>query len=270
MQKKERSMKTLATLAGVAALGLIIGSASATTVNFDDPNQGPATINGATFDRCDPQPFGSAHRVFLRYQDVGGDHGQVDDNNINENEEGYNTDHRPISDDPFLTEDLTDLQHTHSVLVSDIDLSTGFAHFTLDTNEPNSAAQLKISLEKLQIFLSDSPTLIGYDGVDFGGHAVLVYDMDLGSDSTILMSDINSGSGVADLCVDIPITPDPLHPYLILYAYQGRVDQETQGGFEEWGFIAGENVIPLPAAAWMGLSLLGGLGAIKKLRSRKA
>jgi len=264
-------MKKLLALSGMALAGLFAASAQAATLDLDVVDSG--TIQGATFMRCDPQPFGSAHRVFLRYQDVGGDHGQVDDNNVNEQEEGYNTDARPITVDPFLTEDLTDLQHTHSLLVSDIALdANGNATFTLDTNEPNSAAQLKISLEKLQIFLADAPDLTGYDGSTFGGHAIKIYDLDLGpdGDSQILMSDINQGSGVADLCASIHITPDPLHPYLILYAYQGRADHETQGGFEEWGTLTTTTAIPLPAAAWMGLSMLGGLGAMKKLRSRKA
>ena len=31
----------------------------------------------------------------------------------------------------------------------------------------------------------------------------------------------------------------------------------------------GPGVVPLPAAAWMGMVMLGGLGAVKKFRSRR-
>ena len=56
--------------------------------------------------------------------------------------------------------------------------------------------------------------------------------------------------------------------YLILYAKQGST-QPTEAGFEEWGVRTGVPVIPLPAAAWSALGMLGALGVAKKIRSRR-
>src|SRR5688572_14839062 len=109
-------MRMLATLAGAACFGLVAASgapAFGASLDLDLVNSG--TINGGTFTRADDQPFGSDHKVFLRYQDLGGDHGQVDDPNIEDQEEGYNSDFRPVQ-----FEELTDAVHTHAVLLSDL------------------------------------------------------------------------------------------------------------------------------------------------------
>jgi hypothetical protein len=206
--------------------------------------------------------------VFLRYEEVGP--ARTDPNGVGI-EEGYNTDYRPLQFD-----ELTDSVHTHSVLLADVLGDDGFVHFVLDTNEPNSNTKKTISLDKLQIFLASSNLTHTYPG--FAGEAVKVWDMDLGSDgdSSVLMTDFNHGSGQADMIVDIPITALADHPYLILYAKQGvyRVggyNGEVDAGFEEWAVreVPQPPAIPLPAAAWSGLSLLGGLLGTAKLRKAR-
>ena len=266
-------MKTLATLAGAACFGLLAASgvpAFGATLDLDVVDSG--VINGGTFSRADDQPFGSDHKVFLRYQDMGGDHGQVDDPNINEQEEGYNSDYRPVQ-----FEELTDAVHTHSILLSDLDIVDGKIHFILDNNEPNSTAQRTISLEELEVYYAGEGGDLanGKSGdtfLDGNGDPLSVlkiYDMDEGPDgnSIVLMTDINHGSGQADMTLSINAPDFGDFKYLILYAKQGST-QPTEGGFEEWGVKVGENppVIPLPAAAWSALSMLGTLGMVQKIR----
>jgi hypothetical protein len=51
-----------------------------------------------------------------------------------------------------------------------------------------------------------------------------------------------------------------------------RIGIKVQG-FEDGGsesFISNPPVVPLPAAAWMGVVLLGGIGMLKKWRERAA
>jgi len=270
-----RNIKSIL-VAAAASVILPFSFASAKEVDLDVVNSG--TINGGTFTRASDHPFGSAHRVFLRYQDVGGDHGNVDDPNVDGQEEGYNGDFRPVQ-----FEELTDNQHTLAVLLSSLDVSDGKIHFILDNNEPNSEAQRTISLEMLQVFYAgDGGNLASNFNMAAGSFEIgdtgnplsvqKIYDMDEGpdGDSIVLMTDINNGSGQADMTLDITAPDFGDFKYLILYAKQGFT-QPTEGGFEEWGVKHAEApVIPLPAAAWSALGMLGALGAAKKIRSRKA
>ena len=52
--------------------------------------------------------------------------------------------------------------------------------------------------------------------------------------------------------------------------FEFRIDPTTTSGNKEFyiSVVTATSVIPLPAAAWMGISMLGGLGAVKKLRNR--
>jgi hypothetical protein len=272
-------MKKSSILAAAAAAVVLPASfAAAVTVDLDQVNSG--TINGGTFTRASDQPFGSAHRVFLRYEDMGGDHGQVDDPNVKDQEEGYNSDYRPVQ-----FEELTDNQHTLAVLLSSLDVSDGKIHFILDNNEPNAEGgnnKKTISLEMVQVYYAGeggdqaSNFDISTESFEIGdtGNPLSVqkiYDMDEGpdGDSIVLMTDINNGSGQADMTLDITAPAFGDFKYLILYAKQGFT-QPTEAGFEEWGVLTGEPpVIPLPAAAWSALGLLGALGVAKKVRSRK-
>lgn len=247
----------------IVMCGLTVPMLHAASLNLDTTNSG--SINGAFFERTGPQPFGTGVvRSFLRYEENGNGDGI---------EQGYNSDYRAQGSPKVEFDEKTDPNFNRSVLLSDISkVDDGRYEFFLDTNEPNNKPNtVGISLDSLQIFLSTTGSATGFSG--FGGNAYKVWDLDGGSagDSEVLLSDFNHGSGQADLRVLIPITPDPTHPYLILYAKQGVHQSadfagQVDAGFEEWThLLAGEVTppgppVPLPAAAWSGLGMLGVLG----------
>lgn len=246
-----------------AAAGLALGAAaSAQATSLDLTGSGSSgTINGANYAYITVQPTGTGvFGSFLRLQTP---NGQVTD------EAAYNTDLRPL---PANDTDAKNDIHTHSVLLGSLIAdNNGYYTFTLDVNEPNGGGQASIDLTALQVYLgtagNEGPANIG----DLGNK---VYD--LGS-NTVLMTDHGSGSGTADYSVKIlksafdAQNSDGLHNFVYLYSAFSNAD----GGFEEWSANTGKEtnppVVPLPAAVWSGLGMLGILGAGKmRGRLRKA
>lgn len=170
-------------------------------------------------------------------------------------EEGYNTD--------GVSEFDTGSSPTfnHSVLVSEIptvacesidgsETGTGlcwelFADINdSNANDPNAA---RIQLTDLEIWFTDDNEITGYDqgGSGFGTDGDKVYDFD----GTILINDVNSGSGRGDLRYLIPIEnitipadcgfgDSDCTTYFVVYTEWGETDEEgdfiSDSGFEEW------------------------------------
>src|SRR5262249_23923712 len=108
-----------------------------------------------------------------------------------------------------------------------------YREFHLDLNESGSAPL--ITLDSLQLFSSSSATLTGYNGIGFNsGSSTLLYDLDgdHGTDTSVLLTDWNSGGGHGDYKVDIPDSyfPTSGNPYIYLYSAFSQSDS----GFEEW------------------------------------
>ncbi len=175
-------------------------------------------------------------------------------------EQGYNTNATVGSNatDPVL-HDVTAGKWTHAILVSHIPQRpcpqtnptlTCFELF-VDINESNS--QPFVSLNKVEVYFTSNANLgnSNQTSYPFGSNATLQYNFA----GTILIHDVNAGSGRADLRYDIPIN-DSSHPitvptncdygnplcttYFVLYSQWGTTgnlngtNYNSDGGFEEW------------------------------------
>ena len=138
---------------------------------------------------------------------------------------------------------------THAILVSDIPVVTigGKNYWELfnDINETNSTAY--VSLNKVEAYFTSNANLTGYSA-GFGSNATLQYAFD----GAILIHDVNSGSGRADLRYRIPTAGISIpsdcgylssgcSTYFVLYSEWGTTgtytdgnDYSSDGGFEEW------------------------------------
>ncbi len=235
--------------ATVLALCLIRGeSASATTIDLKPGAGSSGTVNGVLFEFDDQQPAGTGVlNSFLRIQRT-------------PTEQGYNTSNPvfPFDEVPPAGGFTRDLQF------GELQQTGGNFLFVLDINEPNGGGQSLISLDAVQIYFSDTgsqnTTILG----DLG---TLIYDLDAGGDSEVLMDFDNApGSGVSDMLMTVPssifagVLPSD---FVILYSAFGNTDA-SQGGFEEWAHLV---VIPEPSTA---LLLASGLAAMAVGRRHRA
>lgn len=161
----------------------------------------------------------------------------------NPTEQGYNTDGRPLQFDENNSPTFT-----HSIKVSDIPVVSDPSHpgvlyweVFADVNDSNAndPTAAKISLNDLEIYLTGNPSILGYP---FTGTANEVYDYS----GSILINDVNGGSGQADLRYRIPLTniavpadcgyKDPAcSTYFVLYSKFGATaGYPSDSGFEEW------------------------------------
>ena len=165
--------------------------------------------------------------------------------------EGYNTSDRPLEFDennsPQFTRDLL-FEDIPQVMIDDI----VYLEFQLDINESNDGTNNYLSLDEIEIYISDSQIVAGtYDGIDFGGSATKVYELDSdGDDNWIALDfDLQAGSGVNDMVMFVPLSffedagvEDD--DFVTLYSLFGLQDASTDGdityewdqsdGFEEW------------------------------------
>jgi hypothetical protein len=246
------AMKRLALLLTAAGIGLA-GASSAQAASFDLTAPGSsATVNGGVYSYITLQPTGTGvFGSFLRLQTANG--------NVT-NEAAYNTDLRPL---PANDQDAKNDIHTRSLDVNSLQVDlNGYYTFTLDVNEPNGGSQPAIDLTGLKVFLGTAGNE-GPSNIDDLGN--LVYDL---GDNVVNMTDHGSGSGTADYQLKILKTAfdaqntDNQHNFVYLYSAFGSAD----GGFEEWAANTSQPLppppsVPLPAAVWSGLGMLGLLGA---------
>ncbi len=228
-----------------------------------------ANIGGVIFNQTDPDPTGTGNiRSFLRLQSPG-----------NETiESGHNTDDRPLENDENNSPEFTRSLLLSDLAVFDVD-GIDYYKLLLDLNEPNGQDKSTISLDELELYQADSPTLNGYDATTkFGADATLVYDLDADMDRYLKLDDTSSGSGSGDLFAYVPTSIfSGAGDYLYLYSSFGA-NFAAEGGFEEWAAITGGDdtppptAIPLPPAAWSGLATIGllfGRAGYRRFRAQR-
>ena len=251
MQRRIESilMPSVLAVAGVATV------APAAIVDLSTNTTG--TINGATFERFAVHPAGTGvFQPFVRIQ-------------ANGTEQGYNTSGRPPAFD-----EKTDGNFTIDMLLSNVPIRNfggpDFYEFLLDSNEPIGGDNDLISLDQLKIFT----TTPGQTTTNVDSLGVLRYNMDgaPAGDSWVIINDaLNRGSGESDMRLLVPVSNFAGHgpnDFVVLYSQFGT-HNPSGDGFEEWGVQTTVNIVPLPAAAAMGMTGLLGIAARRSRRQAK-
>jgi hypothetical protein len=228
---------------GLWLCGVVLGFASPASATFIDltPGEGSSgTINGVLFEYGNFQSSGTGSwNSFVRLA-------------ANGVEEGYNTSGRPV---PF--DEKTDPNFTRDLRFGLLATVDGSFAFELDINESNSPRKSKISLDGLRIYISATG---GQTTTDLDSLGTLLYDLDAGGDSTVLLDHRNDpGSGKADMLMLVPTSifagvADS--DFVYLYSRFGELasaDANSDAGFEEWRAF----VVPEPGTfALLGFGLL--------------
>ncbi|MER9140240.1 hypothetical protein NKI20_28995 [Mesorhizobium sp. M0830] len=157
-------------------------------------------------------------------------------------ESGFNTDGSPLPLDDKQQE------HTNALLLSSMQVVTVGGHdyyvFKLDANEPNSATGSLLSLDSLKIYSATDPNITDLSVLQ---SQPPLYDMDGNGNVTVQLNagkDAPAGSGQGDLFVYIPTSFfTGADNYIYLYSAFGT-PSGSDGGFEEWGVITGDNQAP--------------------------
>jgi len=220
-------------------------SASAVTVDLTPGAGSSGSVNGALFEFDDQQPFGTGKvQSFLRIRASG-------------SEEGYNTD----NPDPAFDEVPPAGGFTRDLRFGELAQTAGSFLFTLDINEPSGGSQALISLDALQIYVSDTG---GQNTSMLSDLGTLIYDLDAGGDSVILLDFNNApGSGVSDMLMTLPaslfagVSPED---FVVLYTRFGDTDR-SGSGYEEWA-----HVIPEPKSLSLLLAGLAGFSVVRRAR----
>ena len=245
----------------IASLGLaatLLSSASATILDLG--TNGSGTINGAYFDVNRDHPTGTGvYDPFLTVQ-------------ANGTEQGYNS-----STPNFDTK--REPQWNHEIRFSDLQQTTinGTAYygFSVDINEPNGGDKSTISLENLKVFTSSTlqnSTSTDHNGVFNGSLGTLRYNLDAGTNNTVLYNDQQSGSGSGDIDIFIPASyfaGTKSNDYVYMYQFWGGADTTTEGGFEETSLIAGITPVPEMSALFPIVGLMVAVGSTHVLRRRR-
>lgn len=247
------------------------------------------SINGAWFVELDDGSTGTGkYNAFMQLQELNADPDKF--------EKGYNSAYGPTPDNPELG---ASGQHNHTIRWLDVPLvrnprnnlggqvaSGWFAEFRSDINESGGASGVYLSLDRLEIWLSQYGDL-GAPSKYYATWATLPNTSRIWhfgpSDGVVLMDySLEAGSGSGDMSAYIPLEPfeawtasTRIHnPYVYLYTqfggytgtYKGISDWTARDGFDEWGLIVdGSHHTPEPAA-WVLFAL--GLGVVAGLRRR--
>jgi len=132
-----------------------------------------------------------------------------------------------------------------------------YREFSLDAND--QGAEDFMSIDELKVFLDTQNNLTGFTGAGFTSDASpfasLIYDMDAGGDTTVLMrsQSLTPGSGVSDITVLLPDSAFPpecfygapvssCDKWVYFYTASGFAgttppdtnDYNVTAGFEEW------------------------------------
>lgn len=148
-------------------------------------------------------------------------------------QQGYNT-------DALLGKSLSTEKVSHSLKISDVPIvnigGTDYREFILRINEPvisnNNQDLSKIVLEKLEIFLGNTPDLTNYP--NFDGNATKIFDIEQNS---VLLQDINSDNTSYDYFVyikDSLFSSKAKEQQAQKYVYLFSQFTNAEGGVEEW------------------------------------
>lgn len=172
------------------------------------------------------------------------------------NEKGYNTSGTPK---PF--DEGSSPTFNHNLLTSDTPIVTvggiDYREFFLDLNQLESSAVTKqILMTGMQIYQSNTGSITSTTISSLG---TLVWSLPVGTD--LLLTQFLSGGGRDDYRFLIPNSLFSGLTYTYLYSsFTG-----ANGGFDAWAIKTENNTgpttdpsVPLPAAVWMGMALLGG------------
>uniref|UniRef100_UPI003A9A49B5 DUF7507 domain-containing protein n=1 Tax=Stappia sp. TaxID=1870903 RepID=UPI003A9A49B5 len=181
---------------------------------------------------------------------------------------GFNTDDSG-GNDPSNPE--VDLSKTETLLLGSIPIilvdGVEYYEFRLDLNESNSNPDAQISLNQFTLYSSASSTIEDRTTLESSN---LVWDMDAayGSDVTILMTEVSTGSGTDDYSVLVPVSKfdglDPLTTYIYLDTELGRLgppsEYDEDGGFEEWNVQTAGAITGYKFQDWNGNGIWEPLG----------
>jgi len=259
-------------LAVMAAMSVFALSSARAEAVLDLTGGGSGTINGGFFATTSIQPTGSGViDSFVRFSQGSGSKDIV---------QGYNT------DGAFQFDELGGA-FTHSLLLEDVPIVTiggiDYREFRLDINQ--TGTNTSYNLNELQLFLGNAGNLTGASvdangTLSFGMNANLVYDIDAGQDSGILLNYTleGGGSGKGDLVFRIADSAfttafaGGAFPYIYLYSKFGDPNANNDG-YEEW-FTVGEGggITATPEPSSIALVLTGlfpiGLAVWRRRRSR--
>lgn len=208
-------------------------------------------------------------------------------------EEGYNSAGTPVM--PDVKNGINFHFADFRVPANPGGMINGIAYysFALDINEGSAGDNPFISLDKLQFYVrstdfsgtgGDTPDSVA----NLTSTATKVYDLDAGSDKSILLNGslVGGGSSTVDLVMLVP--QSIFAPYassannVFLYFQMGALgtangkDWTTQGGFEEWNAVSGltftiPDPVPEPGTIGAGAAVLAvsGWSWYSRRRSRK-
>src|SRR5262245_21467816 len=211
------------------------------------------TFNSGVFNVVGPHPTGTgAIDSFLRVQQKG-------------SEEGFNTGARPMLCDGRTCDDKTDPNFTRNLLSSSVPIVTiggqEYRAFYLDINEPASAGPNYLTLDQVEIYVSNTASLNTHTSTGGGSltGATKVYDMESGGNDNFVILDyllVGGGSGSGDMVLYVPNSAAfSTNQYVYLYSEFGcggtftaslscgngsNTKYASQAGFEEW-WVPGSN-----------------------------
>jgi len=218
------------------------------------------TFNGGVYNVVGPHPTGTGViDSFLRVQQKGA-------------EEGFNTGARPMTCDGRTCDDKTDPSFTRNLNTSEVPIvninGTNYREFFLDINEPSSTPGNYLTLDAVEIYVSNSSDLTTHTSTSPGygtiTGATKVYDMETNNGDNWVNMDYNlvgGGSGWGDMVLFVPDSPlFANNQYVYLYSEFGCGNQfisakscgsgkyQSQAGFEEW-WVPGSNTTTGTGAA---------------------
>ena len=225
------------------------------------------TVNGALFQQGSTGAGSGAFIQFYRLQGKG-------------SQRGYNSSGRREFDTKNGAIDLQLSQMTVTTIHG-----TEYLSFGLDLNEHSSSPAKYISLDTVEIYVSETGGNTGYSHPGSvggtGGLGTLIYDMDAGEDSTVFLDySLESGSGWSDMWLHVPadrLTGRDTDDYVYVYSefggyagsYNGIGDWASEAaGFEEWSWNSGANtaLVPEPGAFSLLVLALGAAAGIRRPR----